>query len=119
MEPSEQWRSLKETYSSMSENELQAMAKDACDLTDIAKQVLQSEISGRGLSIARSTLAARAERTRGSQLGRPVSKVPFHEIFLQGPDEGSTNDADSSSKSSWSCDACGHQWNDDDIKIET
>ena len=51
IEPSEQWRSLKETYSSMSEDELQAMAHDACDLTDIAKQVLRSEISGRGLSI--------------------------------------------------------------------
>ena len=78
MEPSEQWRSLKETYSIMSEDELQALANYACDLTDIAKQVLQSEISGRGLSIARSTLAARAEGTGGSQLGGPVSKVPFH-----------------------------------------
>jgi hypothetical protein len=50
-DPSEQWRSLKETYSIMSDDELQAIADEAYDLTDIAKQVLQSEISGRGLSI--------------------------------------------------------------------
>lgn len=50
-DPSELWRNLKESYSIMSESELQAVANDAYDLTDIAKEALQSEIAARGLSI--------------------------------------------------------------------
>lgn len=51
IDTSEQWRNLKETYSTMSEGERQAIANEAYDLTDTAKEVLQSEISARGLTI--------------------------------------------------------------------
>jgi DNA-directed RNA polymerase subunit M/transcription elongation factor TFIIS len=40
------------------------------------------------------------------------------EIVFQATDEEPADDADSSPKSGWSCDACGHQWNDDDIEAE-
>ncbi len=47
----EQWRRLQETYSSMADEELEAIAKEAYDLTDIARQVLSAEISRRHLTI--------------------------------------------------------------------
>ena len=50
-DPNREWRRLSEVYAAMNEDELQAVADDAYELTDIAKQVLQAEISRRGLSI--------------------------------------------------------------------
>lgn len=50
-DPNREWRRLSETYSAMTEDELQAVADDAYELTDIARQVLQAEISRRGLPI--------------------------------------------------------------------
>jgi DNA-directed RNA polymerase subunit M/transcription elongation factor TFIIS len=208
-DPSEQWRGFKETYSRMSEDELQVVANDAFDLTDIAREALRAEISGRGLNLrlkdtpsprssrpqapadldATNSIVKVVRRVSGLPEARKVqfileaSNIPsclgpdnlenadafepgfegevevkvcdIHlrrarkvldqylppepeeqeepedadwvaqcpkchstEIFLQGSDEESANDADSSSKSGWSCDACGHQWNDDDIKAE-
>lgn len=46
-----QWRVLEETYSQMDEEELRDLAGKAYDLTDIAKQALQAQISSRGLQI--------------------------------------------------------------------
>jgi DNA-directed RNA polymerase subunit M/transcription elongation factor TFIIS len=46
-----EWRRLSETYVAMTDEELQAVADDAYELTDIARQVLQAEISRRGLPI--------------------------------------------------------------------
>ncbi|HEV3316036.1 MAG TPA: hypothetical protein VG488_03660 [Candidatus Angelobacter sp.] len=208
-DPSQEWQRFKETYSLMSDGELQVVANDAFDLTDIAREALQAEISGRGLNIRLKDTPSRApirthapaedlgadsvvevvRRVSGLPEARRVqfileaSNIPsclgpdnlenadafepgfegevdvkvcdIHlrrarkvldqylppepeeqeepedadwvaqcpkchstEIFLQGSDEESANDADSSSKSGWSCDACGHQWNDDDIKAE-
>ena len=51
IDPSEEWRRFRETYSLMSEYELQIVANDACDLTEIASEALRAEISGRGLDI--------------------------------------------------------------------
>ncbi len=48
----EQWRRLQENYAAMADEELEAIAKQAYDLTDIARQVLQAEISRRQLTIA-------------------------------------------------------------------
>jgi len=45
----EQWRELQENYAAMSDEELEAGAHEAYDLTDIAKQALQAEISRRRL----------------------------------------------------------------------
>ncbi len=52
IDPGTEWRRLAETYSQMSEEELQVVADEAYELTDIARDVLQSEIRNRGLSIA-------------------------------------------------------------------
>lgn len=47
----QQWRELQESYSAMSDEELQTVADDSYDLTDMAKQALQGEISRRHLKI--------------------------------------------------------------------
>jgi DNA-directed RNA polymerase subunit M/transcription elongation factor TFIIS len=48
----EQWRRLQENYASLADEELEAIAREAYDLTDIARQALQAEISRRQLTIA-------------------------------------------------------------------
>jgi DNA-directed RNA polymerase subunit M/transcription elongation factor TFIIS len=212
-DPSEQWRRFKETYSRMSEDELQVVANDAYDLIEIAREALRDEISGRGLNIRlKNTPSPQRSRAPATTTGldsadsvvvfvRRVSGLPearrvqsileasnipsclgpdnlenadafepgfegevdvkvcdidlrrakkvldrylpperesdepeeqesadwvakcpkchSTEIFLQGTDEESANDADSIPKSGWSCDTCGHQWNDDDIEVES
>ena len=50
-DPNREWQRLSEVYAAMNEDELQAVADDAYELTDIAKQVLLAEISRRGLPI--------------------------------------------------------------------
>jgi hypothetical protein len=45
----QEWRELTELYSQMSEGELQALANEAYDLTDMARDALRGEISRRGL----------------------------------------------------------------------
>jgi hypothetical protein len=47
----EQWHDLRETYSQMREEELRRVAEDAFDLTQIAREALQSVIAERGLKI--------------------------------------------------------------------
>jgi DNA-directed RNA polymerase subunit M/transcription elongation factor TFIIS len=47
-----QWRVLEETYGQMSNEELRDLADGAYELTDIAKQALQAQISSRGLQVA-------------------------------------------------------------------
>lgn len=44
-----EWRELAERYSQMSEGEVQALANEAYELTDMARDVLRGEISRRGL----------------------------------------------------------------------
>src|SRR5579864_1818427 len=51
MDQAQQWQELKETYSSMSEDELCQVAGDACDLVPLAREVLQAVIKERGLDI--------------------------------------------------------------------
>jgi hypothetical protein len=47
----EEWRRLQELYATLTEGELEAVAEDGYELTDVAKQALQSEILRRGLDI--------------------------------------------------------------------
>lgn len=47
----QQWRDLQESYSAMSDEELQTIANDSYDLTDVAKQALQAEASRRRLNL--------------------------------------------------------------------
>jgi len=44
-----QWRELEETYLQMADEELESLASEAYELTDIARQVLQRQITSRGL----------------------------------------------------------------------
>ena len=46
-----EWRRLQELYRDMSEDQLEAVAKRGYELTDIAKQVLHSEILHRQLKV--------------------------------------------------------------------
>jgi DNA-directed RNA polymerase subunit M/transcription elongation factor TFIIS len=61
IDPQQQWRELRETYGQMSEDELCAVAEDARDLTPVAKEALQAEISERGLNIQLKTVTASLE----------------------------------------------------------
>ena len=47
----QEWRRLQELYAGMAEEELQAVAADGYQLTDIATQALRAEISQRHLDI--------------------------------------------------------------------
>lgn len=47
----QEWRRLHDLYAGMTEEELEAVAAEGYDLTDIAKQALNSEISRRGLNM--------------------------------------------------------------------
>jgi len=47
----EEWRRLKETYLQMSDEELEAVAEDGYELTDVAQQALTGEIARRGLKL--------------------------------------------------------------------
>jgi hypothetical protein len=49
--PAEEWRRVQEQYARMNDDELQGVADEAYELTEIAKQVLQAEISSRCLDI--------------------------------------------------------------------
>ncbi len=64
MDSLEEFRRLKELYSRMNEGELEAVAKEAYDLTDIARPLLKDEIAQRGLKIPLRT--DRSERPEAS-----------------------------------------------------
>jgi DNA-directed RNA polymerase subunit M/transcription elongation factor TFIIS len=51
IDPVEEWRRLKELYAHLTDEELQAAADEGYELTEVAKQVLQAEVLGRGLNI--------------------------------------------------------------------
>lgn len=46
-----EWRELVETYSQMADEELQSLAAEGNELTDLAKQALQSQLKARGLRV--------------------------------------------------------------------
>ena len=51
----QQWRELSERYQQMSDEEIQILANEGYELTEVAKEILQSEIARRGLKIKLST----------------------------------------------------------------
>jgi hypothetical protein len=55
IDPQQQSRQLRETYSQMTEEELCAVAEDAFDLTPVAREALQAIISDRHLAIQLKT----------------------------------------------------------------
>jgi uncharacterized protein YajQ (UPF0234 family) len=62
IDSTEEWRSLKENYAHKTDGELQAVADEGYELTETARQVLKSEISGRGLDIQVLDAPARKRR---------------------------------------------------------
>ena len=84
----QEWRELTEIYSQMSEGELQALADEAYDLTDTAREVLRAEISRRGLGMKMKlrdepALAESAEDvTRASEFDpTELDLLPFGRVF--------------------------------------
>lgn len=51
----QQWRDLRENYGRMMDGELEVIAESAYELTDIAREALQSAITERGLNVALKT----------------------------------------------------------------
>jgi len=51
LDPAEEQRRLKETYSQMGDGELTRLAHEAFDLTDAAKEVLRAELAARGMDV--------------------------------------------------------------------
>ena len=195
MDQAEEWRRLKDFYARMNDGELEVVANEAYDLTDIAKPLLNDEIARRGLKIP-----LRTERVRPGDAPRAsdfdVSKVDLavvgaigklddarrikelldvagipcywgpdnvenleelkssfddgidlmvreedHQRVVKGiaglfageatdPSVKECNfvcprcqspeivflDLDATKKFNWSCDACGHEWNDDGLE---
>jgi hypothetical protein len=194
----EESRRLKELYARMNDGDLEVVADEAYDLTDVAKPLLKDEIDRRGLKIQ-----LRVERPRRSAVAsrlptRPPIDLELQEIrvfetleearqvrellntagipcfwgpgnfddpgelalsvddglhmkvrsddvarvreglgqFFAGevedPDAGDCNfvcpkchspeivfqDLDATKKFNWSCDECGHTWNDDGVEQE-
>jgi DNA-directed RNA polymerase subunit M/transcription elongation factor TFIIS len=51
MEQAEEWRRLRDFYSQMNDGELEVVAAEAYDLTEVARPLLKDEIDRRGLKI--------------------------------------------------------------------
>jgi len=142
----EQWRELQENYAGMSEDELQSVAQDAYDLTDMAKQALGAEISRRNLKIdlqaapvPEESAAPEPETEAGPETEpeteseeqpqetaeEETSYTPHcprchsTEIVFQSLDLDPLTKSAFDSKYNWSCDACGYHWKDDGIEKET
>jgi DNA-directed RNA polymerase subunit M/transcription elongation factor TFIIS len=52
LDPAAEWRRLEELYRDKSDDELEVIAGDAYELTDIARQILEREIRSRGLQVS-------------------------------------------------------------------
>lgn len=190
MDSPEEWRRLKELYARMNEGELEGVANEAYDLTDIARPLLKDEIARRGLKIPLRTERGRpvkpAVRADPSRLELAVAStlwelsdarkvkefldaagVPSYwgpdnadvpdELNFEGGVDVAVREEDLSrvrstiaqmvpqdphdekefrfvcpkchspeivfqeldaktAKFNWSCDACGHEWNDDGVE---
>lgn len=55
MDPMEEWSRLREFYARMNDGELEVVAREAYDLTDVARPLLKDEIARRGLKIPLTT----------------------------------------------------------------
>ena len=66
-DPSTQWTELSERYRSLADDELESLAAEAYDLTDIAREVLQAEITSRHLNVKLNTTAPERDEEREEQ----------------------------------------------------
>ena len=75
MDQAEEWRRLTELYARMNEGELEAVANEAYDLTDVARPLLKDEIAKRGLKIPLRTERARRGVVAKASRDFDLSKV--------------------------------------------
>jgi len=73
----EEWRRLKEFYARMNDGELEVVADEAYDLTDIARPLLKDEIARRGLRIELRT-------ERGKRVVATASSLPTVNLEVVG-----------------------------------
>lgn len=74
MDANQQWRELAENYAALVDEELEAIALQAYDLTDIARQALQAEISRRHLNIELQLRAPDTEEQPSLEEELPLEK---------------------------------------------
>lgn len=139
-----QWSELQADYAAMADEELEAVAQEAYDLTDIARQALQAEISRRHLNIA-LLLQAPAESEISAEEQSPIAdedgmsedshadsgppdeeildynahcpKCHSTEIVFRRLDKSHMQPGESP-QFSWQCDSCGYKWKDDGFESQ-
>jgi DNA-directed RNA polymerase subunit M/transcription elongation factor TFIIS len=83
LDPNYEWRQLSETYAAMTDGELQAVADEAYELTDIARQALQAEISRRGLPFELRQEAQTDEDPAPAREGHAISPAEMDLVELR------------------------------------
>lgn len=120
-----EWRRLKDVYAAMSSEELEVIAAEAYQLTDIAKEALKAELGARGAPFTLQTEppsqdpeqvpeAASDARDPAPEEGYVVVCPRCRStaiVFL-----GRERENDSEAKFRWRCDSCGNRWVDDGVE---
>jgi hypothetical protein len=79
MDQLDEWQRLRELYARMNEGELEVVAAEAYDLTDVARPLLKDEIARRGLKIQ-----LRTERPKRGVKLQPVTDRRVIDLDLEG-----------------------------------
>ena len=82
-DPNREWRQLSETYAAMTDDELQAVADEAYELTDVARQALQTEITRRGLPVELQKEAQAEEDPAPASEGNAANPADMDLVELQ------------------------------------
>ena len=79
----EEWRRLKELYLEKSDEELELVAHDAYELTDVARQALEAEIARRGLKLEMRKAPEPELEMRGNFIPDPseLNLVSVQQVF--------------------------------------
>ena len=79
----EEWRRLKELYLEKSDEELELVAHDAYELTDVARQALEAEIARRGLKLEMRKVPEPELEMRGNFIPDPseLNLVSVQQVF--------------------------------------
>ncbi len=83
-----EWRRLKETYQQMSEEELANIADEAYQLTDLAKDALQTEVSSRKLDLTLRMEPPEEDGVPEPAESREVSSTRFWSDELEDGEDG-------------------------------
>jgi hypothetical protein len=79
----EEWRRLKELYLEISDEELEVVAHDAYELTDVAQQALEAAIARRGLKLEMRKAPEPAPGMQGNFIPDPteLNLVSVQQVF--------------------------------------